>query len=99
MGNSRVDFGNWQRHLGYMDSNWPRINRELADRHSASGCHVVTYGEVHGQTMYAGKQLAAVPQIFDRLGPPGVTCVSMKHADSGELRIRQVYVLRPEDNY
>jgi len=61
--------------------------------------HVVTYGEVHGQTMYAGKQLAAVPQIFDRLGPPGVTCVSMKHADSGELRIRQVYVLRPEDNY
>jgi len=44
---------------------------------------------IRGQTMYAGKQLAAVPQIFDRLGPPGVTCVSMKHADSGELRIRQ----------
>ncbi len=61
----------------------------VMDLLNTSVFHVVTYGEVHGQTMYAGKHLAAVPQIFDRLGPPGVTCVSMKHADSGELRIRQ----------
>jgi hypothetical protein len=50
---------------------------------------VVTYGEIQGQTMYAGRQLAIAPQVFDKTGPPGVTCLTLKHADSGGLIIRQ----------
>jgi hypothetical protein len=48
-----------------------------------------TWTKVSGHTMYAGNQLAIAPQVFDSTGPPGPTFLSLKHGDSGILRIRQ----------
>ena len=56
---------------------------------NASVFQVVTYGEVEGHTMYGGQQLPTKPQVFDSTGPPGPTCLSLKHGESGTMRIKQ----------
>jgi hypothetical protein len=75
-------------HFHFSPGSDPHID-VLIELLNASIFEIVAFGEIDGHTTYAGEQLPGNPQVSHETDLHGPMFLSLKHGESGTMRIRQ----------